>query len=101
MILEHGIAFRHTDEADFEIGAGVRQAGRRLRSAPRSAACIDSTCSIQPGAIADRNVALTRKSADRALFSRYNGDVTSCGNPLCPHLSAPASAAATALERIA
>ena len=34
MILEQGVAFSHTDEADFERRAGLREARRRLRAPP-------------------------------------------------------------------
>ena len=45
MILERGIGFRHTDAADFETRARVRQARRRLRpSAPHRGV---DTCSIK------------------------------------------------------
>ena len=54
MIMEHGIAFRHTDEADFERELAFEQARGGLRAASRGRGVIDDR-SIQPDELIDRN----------------------------------------------
>ena len=64
MIERHGVAFRHTDEADFEQRARLRAARERLRAAEGRRCVTDGRMS---GEAASAPMPLTRTSAVEAL----------------------------------